>query len=182
MPELFFERKLIPQVPEGEAMVEKTRRLTATWARMVPNQNLVYNVNEFHLLPAKFNMIDPLRDKKILLIDDEPGVLRALSLLLKALGAHPHCIENPESALSYIASESVKEHDVIVSDLRMPDHDGMEMLAGRNQHCSDMPFILISGHATDNEVQQALTQGASGFLAKPFSPDDVRILFTELRI
>ncbi len=121
-----------------------------------------------------------LENKKILLIDDESGVLTALSLLLKALGAEVTGMSDPEAAFAYLSSAESHIHDAILSDLRMPEHDGMDMLSQRNEHCPQTPFILISGHATTKEVGAALSSGANGFLAKPFSPEDVARVFSEI--
>lgn len=117
--------------------------------------------------------------RRLLLVDDEPSVLFALRLLLNALGFEVKEFQTPTDALSYLESNS-KDVEIILSDLKMPKVDGIEFLQElRSQGCS-LPFVLMSAHATPDDVNKALTLGANGFLAKPFTPDDLFSLLGEI--
>lgn len=120
--------------------------------------------------------------KKIhfLVIDDEEGVANALCLLLKAIGhSATGCIESGQAG-KILASEQANQIDLILCDLRMPQHDGFWVLAERNHHCKDKPFVLMSAHAGSDDIERALSSGANAFLPKPFDPDDIAQLLNEL--
>jgi DNA-binding NtrC family response regulator len=117
------------------------------------------------------------RKIQIFLIDDEAGVLRALSLMLSAFGYKVIAFENPKEAIQALSTSP--QPDCIVSDLRMPGVDGFGVLAARNELCPNVPFILISGHATEEELQYARTHGALGTLRKPFAPDELTKLIEQ---
>ena len=110
----------------------------------------------------------------ILLIDDEKGVLSALKLVLtKVLGYQVSDYSNSLEALTVLKSGELKP-DWIVSDLRMPDADGLDVLKARNDNCADIPFILISGHATEEDKKKALSLGAIAVVRKPFAPQELQ--------
>ncbi|MCB0332095.1 MAG: response regulator [Bdellovibrionales bacterium] len=121
---------------------------------------------------------DPFR---IILIDDEPSVLHALSLLLKAIGYECITFSQPAEAIAFFQSEERKKYQLILCDLRMPEFDGMAVLAARTEQCPELPFVLMSGHATSSDVEQAIGNGAAGFLAKPFTPDQIHEIVAELK-
>lgn len=116
--------------------------------------------------------------KEIILVDDEPGVLLALKLLLTALGYSITAFSDPEEALASLDLNTAAQ--LIISDLRMPKLDGMGLLAGVMQKRPDLPFILMSGHATGEDVEHAKKLGAKGFLAKPFTPDQLQATLKSL--
>ena len=115
----------------------------------------------------------------IFLIDDESGVLRALELMLKTvLKCTVSAFPNPADAMKAISSAANNKElencsPCIVSDLRMPEFDGFDVLTFRNQNHPDIPFILISGHATDEDIKKAHSMGAQAVLKKPFTPDQL---------
>ena len=63
----------------------------------------------------------------ILVIDDEPAVLNALTLLLKAIGYDAHGINDPKEAVEFIASQEANSVELVLCDLRMPDLSGLEV-------------------------------------------------------
>ena len=108
----------------------------------------------------------------IFLIDDEVGVLSALNLVFtKILKYQVTTFSSSKEAIEQLRAQTLP--DWIISDLRMPDFDGFDVLAVRNEVCPKIPFILISGHATDEEREKALTLGAVHILKKPFAPNKV---------
>ncbi len=117
---------------------------------------------------------------KIFLIDDEQGVCRALTLLLQAIGYEARAMDNPEEALAFLRSTQDWQPDLILCDLRMPEIDGIGVLEALGGKDSDIPFFLISAHATEFDIERALKLGARGFLAKPFTPEQVHDIVSEL--
>jgi DNA-binding NtrC family response regulator len=117
-------------------------------------------------------MSDTLTGKpQLVLIDDDPGVLRALSLLVTALGFNVKPFQQALDAVSYI-SNSPSEISLIVCDLRMPEHSGAWVLERIRSERLDLPIIIMSGHATTEERKLLERGGASGFIAKPFNPGE----------
>jgi CheY-like chemotaxis protein len=110
----------------------------------------------------------------ILLLDDEASVLFALKLLLQALGFKVTDFSDPSKALACVADPSQsRELDVIISDLRMPGMNGIEVLKQVQQLRPELPFLLMSAHAQQEDIERAKALGAIGFLAKPFSPEEL---------
>ena len=105
---------------------------------------------------------------RIALVEDEPGVLRALTLLLEALKCHVTPFNLPTNALSALTDEC--NVDLILSDLRMPEISGAQLLRRLREQGVAVPFILMSGHANSDEVDEAKKSGLQEFIAKPFTP------------
>lgn len=129
-------------------------------------------------------MVLDAKNIKVVLIDDEHGVLRALELMITAiLKCSVITFSDPVKAtesLSNIIAETVNQKIIVVSDLRMPIMDGFAVLEFINSKFPEIPFILISGHVTEVEEKQVLERGAKGVLKKPFAPDKLSNLFAQL--
>ncbi len=102
----------------------------------------------------------------ILLVDDDTALLQALPHMV-ALRIHGVQVDTSDSAPE--ALELIQEHDydVIVSDIKMPGMDGLELLTKIQELRPDVPTLLITGHADQGLVTQALRGGAYDFIQKP---------------
>lgn len=112
--------------------------------------------------------------KKIFLIDDEQSVLQALKLLLNAIGHEVREFSNPLTAIEFFDTTDLSEFDIMLCDLRMPDKSGFEVLSEVRARSAALPFVMISGHATEQEKDKAYSLGANAFLNKPFTPDQIQ--------
>ncbi len=101
----------------------------------------------------------------ILLVDDEPAILRAVSTGLKARGYRVSLAVTGEQALSLTALE---RPDVIVLDLGLPDIDGIEVCR-RVRQWSQVPIVVLSAEGSDHRKVDALDAGADDYVTKPFS-------------
>ncbi|MFN4896016.1 MAG: response regulator [Pseudomonadota bacterium] len=108
------------------------------------------------------------RIERLLLIDDDPGVLRALGLLLETMKFTVVPFSSPSQALAYVTSGN--DVDVVVTDLRMPELSGDAVLRELRVINQALPVIVMSGHITANEATALKQQGAAGVIPKPFSP------------
>ena len=109
--------------------------------------------------------------KQILVVDDEPNLRRVLSAQLERDGYDVHTAEDGEQALGML-----KEHhiDLVISDLRMPKIDGMELLRRVVGSEEAMPVVIITAHGTVDNAVEALKTGAFDYITKPFDQAEVR--------
>jgi DNA-binding NtrC family response regulator len=110
---------------------------------------------------------------RILVVDDEPI---ACSRLKTALEKHGYTVQTCRGGAEAIMLLRTESFQVVVSDLRMDDVSGLDVLdLVRAQHPST-PMILITGYATVEVAREALAKGAFDFIAKPFRPQDLRAI------
>ncbi len=101
---------------------------------------------------------------KVLVVDDDPALLRALHLGLHARGHEVVTAVNGEQGLSQTALASP---DVVVLDLGLPDLDGLAVCK-RIRHWSDVPIIVLSAIGSEDRKVAALDGGADDYVTKPF--------------
>jgi two-component system, NtrC family, response regulator AtoC len=111
--------------------------------------------------------------KQILVVDDEPNLRRVLAALLDRDGYDVHTAEDGEQAL-----EILKEHhiDMLLTDLRMPKIDGMELLRRALTIDEELPVVIITAHGTVDNAVEALKTGAFDYITKPFDQTEVRTI------
>jgi len=105
----------------------------------------------------------------ILVVDDEPRIIKFLKLRLEASGYEVLTAGNGLEALEQLQSE---EPELLVLDLVMPDMDGFETLK-QVRSMSSIPVIILSARETSIDKIKGLEMGADDYLAKPFSPDEL---------
>lgn len=121
----------------------------------------------------------------IILIDDEASVLFALRLLMQACSHQVKDFNFPQQAVEFFSNntaEVIKSYDLIVCDLKMPKINGLGVLEEAKRVIPTVPFILMSAHATQEEQDQASLLGCSGFLAKPFTPVQLKEVIESLHL
>jgi len=106
---------------------------------------------------------------KILIVDDDPQILRALRINLRARGYDVELAADGTAALKTAASY---RPDLIVLDLGLPDMDGVEVIRGM-RGWSDGPIIVLSGRAGSQDKVEALDAGADDYVTKPFGVDEL---------
>jgi DNA-binding NtrC family response regulator len=94
--------------------------------------------------------------------------------LAPALNKSGYDVEFFESGAAALKRIDEQEFDVVVTDVRMDDVDGMEVLSRVRDQSPHSKVIIITGYATIEVAREALTKGAFDFIAKPFKPDDLR--------
>lgn len=106
---------------------------------------------------------------RILVVEDEPGIVRALKA---NLGAHGFQVETAGSGAQAMESYARRRPDLIVLDLGLPDMDGTEIIALVRKE-TQTPIIVLSVRDAERQKVQALTLGADDYLTKPFGPDEL---------
>lgn len=102
----------------------------------------------------------------VALVDDDPGVLEAVGMLLETKGIP---VARFASAAAFLDAPATP--GCVVSDLRMPGLNGMELLAALKQSQDPRPVILLTAHGDVELAVQALKQGAFDFIEKPFEEE-----------
>jgi two-component system response regulator FixJ len=110
----------------------------------------------------------PAADRTVFVVDDDAAALDSLVMLLRSDGLNPSGFS---SAIEFLEALSPDARGCIISDVRMPGMDGVELIhALKERHCL-MPVILITGHADVTVAVQAMKAGAAEFVQKPFESE-----------
>jgi two-component system KDP operon response regulator KdpE len=109
------------------------------------------------------------RSARILLVDDEVPIQKAIAPLLRSRGYEVDVVGTGGEALSMAASRTP---DVIVLDLGLPDLEGTEVCR-RIRATSAVPIIVLSARGSDDDKVEALDLGADDYVTKPFSPEEL---------
>jgi DNA-binding NtrC family response regulator len=107
---------------------------------------------------------------RVLLVDDEVGILESLRILLKGEGFHPTVALGGRAGLDRLDDG---EPDVVLSDIRMPDVTGVQVLAAVRERYPTCPVILMTAQATLQSAMQAVNEGAFYYIQKPFRNDEL---------
>lgn len=107
----------------------------------------------------------------VLLLDDEPIVGKRLKPALAKIGCDVEVFEDPRQALARIDE---KEFDIVVTDIRMDEVDGIQVLEHVSAKSPRTKVIMITGYAMMSLAREAMDKGAFDFIAKPFQPNDLR--------
>ena len=109
--------------------------------------------------------MDELKDKSVLVVDDDPGMLRAMTKVLAREGMQVTSVCDPAVVATKLA-DSEKRFDLVISDLRMPMFSGRGVLALASV-LPALPVIIITAFGGSDVEAQALALGAFAFLEKP---------------
>lgn len=112
---------------------------------------------------------------RILVVDDEPQIVRALSINLRARGYE---VTTASDGLEAIEVAAIAPPDVVVLDLGLPDLDGVDVIT-RLRAQSAVPILVLSGRSDSADKVEALDAGADDYVTKPFGMDE---LLARLRV
>ncbi|MEN0062584.1 MAG: sigma-54 dependent transcriptional regulator [Myxococcota bacterium] len=113
---------------------------------------------------------------RILIVDDEPSIRKVLSAHLRRFG---HDVQTANDGADAIARLQEGAYDLVVSDLKMPVVDGMEVLRWVHTNQAAVPVILITAHGTVDSAVEAIKQGAFDYVTKPFDRDELQGVITK---
>jgi len=112
-----------------------------------------------------------MQPAKILVADDEQNLRRVLVALLKREGH-----EVVQAATGLEAIEMLADVDVVITDLRMPGADGMEVLRAASKNHAHVPVIMITAYGSVGQAVEAIKAGAFDYIEKPFEQDAIRTI------
>ena len=115
------------------------------------------------------------RPNRVMFVDDEEGVRLSWNRYLSDHGFDVTTVENGEEAISQLRTKPV---DVVVSDLRMPGVDGIQLLEWLHDRQPETRFILLTGYGNEEVEQKVRELGAFDYLNKPISPDTLAAVVT----
>ena len=106
-----------------------------------------------------------MKSANILIVDDDHDILRLIDLRLQSAGYQTTLAHNGASAL---ASAAIQRPDLVITDLQMPELNGMELMVQLHSQHPTLPVIILTAHGTIPDAVAATHQGAFSFLSKPF--------------
>lgn len=121
------------------------------------------------------NMADSYQAKgiRVLVVDDEPDILEMLELALGKMGLLVDKAETVQVALKKLRE---RHYSLCLTDMRLPDGDGLQVVQHITQHNLDVPCAVITAHGNMENAIAALKEGAFDYLAKPVALDHLRVL------
>lgn len=111
-----------------------------------------------------------LTDKRVLVVDDESEIRDIFSYELDYLGAKPVQASNGREAFDLF---NQSKFDLVISDIRMPGGDGMQLLKLIREKHPERPYVILLTGFADTTREGALAAGATNLFAKPFQLDEV---------
>jgi two-component system response regulator PilR (NtrC family) len=116
---------------------------------------------------------DRAKAPDVLLVDDEPDILELLELALRKMGLEVDRAGNVREA---IAKLTAQRYDLCLTDMRLPDGDGLQVVRHIAQHNLDVPVAVITAHGNMENAVTAFKAGAFDYLSKPVALDQLRTL------
>jgi CheY-like chemotaxis protein len=133
--------------------------------------NAIFKVKYFLILYLFYYM-------KILVVDDEKKFAKALAERLRLRGFEVTSVFDGTSALTRLQGE---RFDGVVLDLRLPDMDGIQILRQTRERLPDVRFVVLSGHATQQDFKTCMELGAAACFHKPAKISELAQAFMDLR-
>jgi DNA-binding NtrC family response regulator len=112
--------------------------------------------------------------EKILIVDDEPDMLKLLSMILRE--KTPYEVTTTNNPVEAVELAKTGDFDLVITDLKMPGLDGLQLLEEVKKKDEDIPVIIITAYGTIDAATEAIEKGGFDFITKPFKKE--QILFT----
>lgn len=113
---------------------------------------------------------------KILIVDDDASIRDMLSIVLKKEG---FTIDTAENGRTFLGKIKKNPYDLVISDIKMPDINGIELLKKIKQVNPQIPVIMITAYASTNDAVLAMKYGAEDYIIKPFNIEELKILINK---
>jgi putative AdoMet-dependent methyltransferase len=110
--------------------------------------------------------------RRILLVDDEPDILDVCQRVLKSDGYEVEPVQSGDAALEQVKRQAF---DLLVTDIKMPGMDGLELVQAVKQVAPYLPCVIMTGFSTMDTTIQALKLGVDEYLLKPFAPEELKV-------
>ncbi len=120
-----------------------------------------------------------IKKRRVALVDDESGILESFKAILKE-HYEIFTFDNPNTFLETLVVKQPRPFDILITDFRMPQMTGLEMIQQAQKKNFFFPAIIFSGHLDKNSIMEAVDLGVFRLLEKPTSPDVVISAIEEL--
>ena len=117
------------------------------------------------------------RDRRVLVVDDEENARIGLSKILEQEGYRVDSVANGREALDFLQRQNVQ---VVISDLQMPEMNGMSFLRELNRHYPSTQVIMVTAHGGVESYLEAIHLGAYEYINKPIRLDELRIVMDKM--
>src|SRR5262245_37075586 len=111
--------------------------------------------------------------RRVLVVDDTPLIREHLRIILELDGLEVETAEDGRTALALLRE---RPYNLLITDLRMPDFSGQELLAAVRSEKLPFGVIVLTGHGDTQVALDAMKAGADDFVTKPYEPDRLRFL------
>ena len=116
-------------------------------------------------------------NERIMIVDDEPDMLMLLKMIIQDNTQYEvETTNNPAECLELLKQS---RFDLVITDLKMPGIDGMELFKELRELIPDLPVIIITAYGLEEAADKAIVEGISDFITKPFKKE--RILFSIMK-
>jgi DNA-binding response OmpR family regulator len=105
----------------------------------------------------------------VLVVDDDPIVIESCRRILEPEG---FTVYPAASAAEGLEALEAREYDLMITDVKMPELDGFQLMALMRKRHPRVPIVVMSGYPTGDTVAATRESGARGFIPKPFTPDE----------
>ncbi|MFB2897933.1 response regulator [Aerosakkonemataceae cyanobacterium BLCC-F50] len=137
-------------------------------ARLGSEKYLVQPVTPTEVLEAIYQLLLPIQEKdaKVMVVDDDPTVLKILTHVLQPWGVQVTCLDNPQQFWEVLKST---EPDLLLLDLEMPTFNGIELcqVVRQDPKYGDLPILVVTAHNDRQSTQKVFAAGADDMISKP---------------
>lgn len=112
-----------------------------------------------------------LRKENILIVDDDIDILELLQRHLISMDYHTYKAVSVKEALFILKDTFI---DLLITDIQMPEIDGLQLLKFTNEHYPEMPKLVVTGYPSVNGALEVIKSGAMDYLTKPFTKDELK--------
>ena len=116
-------------------------------------------------------------EKKILIVDDNPHMCNLLNDILEIFDYHGVKAKDGEEALGFLKKDN---YVMVITDLRMPNLGGMDLLKMIKDENPDLPVVIITAFGKSDTKEDVMAARADGYLAKPFKVNEIEELLKKL--
>ncbi len=112
-------------------------------------------------------------EKTILIVEDSPTIRKFITIAIKVLG---HKVITAEDGMQALEKLPIQKIDMLITDLNMPNIDGFKLIeeVRKQEQYKDLPIIVLSSLAKDDDVKKGLDAGADAYLVKPFNQKKIQ--------
>ncbi|WP_437371010.1 sigma-54-dependent transcriptional regulator [Maribacter litoralis] len=112
-----------------------------------------------------------LRKENILIVDDDIDILELLQRHLQAMGYHTYKAVSVKEALFILKDTYI---DLLITDIQMPEIDGLQLLKFTNEHYPEIPKLVVTGYPSVEDSLEVIKSGATDYLTKPFTKSELK--------